>query len=340
MTVTTDVLQPSARLGDHHEVVRFIAEGASANVYEARDLRTGAAVAIKLLRAPTECDDDPVARFEAETAACRRLDSPYLVRLLGTGRLGDERPYLVLELLRGATLKQRLATRGRLPLDTAIQIGRQLYLALDAVHRAGLVHRDVKPRNVIVLEKRGGFSVKLLDFGIAELLPSDGDTTATLHCSEYAMGTPAYMPPEQLAGSIVDERADIYSAGVLLYEMVTGRRPFQAPDLASLTRSVLVDPAAPPGRLRSTCPPALEELILRTLEKDRDRRPRTARTVAEALDGIARSRRPGTGAEAFGKNRPRSAKAAKSPRKRSPASQAGLAGSPSGKSMHERRRAV
>ena len=269
-------------IGEHHEIVRFIAEGASSDVYEARDLRTGASVAIKVMRQSDTEDSEPREQFETEASAFRHLDSPYLVRLLETGRDCGRRPFLVLELLTGTTLKERLARYGRLGIDAALQIGRELFLALDAVHRAGFVHRDVKPRNVVLHERADGCSIKLLDFGISEPLRPNGRRR-----SDLAMGTPAYMSPEQLAGFAVDERADIYSGGVMLYEMVTGRRPFEAADLEMLARSIMLEPVLPPSLLRPRCPLALEELILRTLERDRRQRPRTARTVAEALDGIA-----------------------------------------------------
>lgn len=279
-------LKASDRIGARYRVVRFIAEGSSSDVYEAEDVKTGEPVAIKLLHETGfDEDDDPHLRCELEAQVCDRLDSPYLVRVLDTGRVGGRRPYLVMELLTGSTLKDRLNTHGRLALPAALEIGRQLFCALDAVHRGGVVHRDIKPRNIVLDESDGTVRVKLVDFGISELVgtPSDVEPPS----SEYAMGTPAYMAPEQLTGAMLDTRADIYSAGVVLYEMITGRRPFEASDLDMLTRSILVEPVLPPSLLRPTCPLALEELVLRCLERNRTRRPHTARTVVEALSSVA-----------------------------------------------------
>jgi serine/threonine-protein kinase len=296
--VRTELLSPGDRIGDRHEVVRFIAEGSSSDVYEARELGTGAVVAIKLLRGPNELDDeDPAARFEAEKSVCGLFESPYLVRVLDTGQLADSRPFLVMELLRGATLKERLSAAGRLPIDTAIELGRELFLALDAVHAAGVVHRDVKPRNILLHKDGESFALKLVDFGISGKL--EAITAPDAARSEYAMGTPAYMSPEQLAGGSIDQRTDLYSAGVVLYEAITGRRPFEAPDIGTLTRSILFDPVLPPSLLRASCPPALEEAVMRCLERDRTRRPHTARTMVDALAGIAIASGRATGERAW-----------------------------------------
>jgi eukaryotic-like serine/threonine-protein kinase len=283
-------LQPLDLVAERYQILKFIADGASSAVYEAADLTTGERVAIKLLRDGQDADPDAgssAERFAAEAEACRRFDSRYLVRLLGTGRLEDRRPYLVMELVRGATLKERLARQRRLPISAVVDLGRELFLALDAVHRAGVVHRDVKPRNIVLVDNEQAPSLKLVDFGISEPLPSER-ASSVAESAEYAMGTPAYMSVEQLCGGPVDERADIYSAGVVLYELVTGRRPFEAADLETLTRAILYEPVLPPTLHRPTCPPALEELVLRTLERDRRARPNTARMVVEALEGVAR----------------------------------------------------
>jgi eukaryotic-like serine/threonine-protein kinase len=153
---------------------------------------------------------------------------------------------------------------------------------------AGVVHRDVKPRNIVLHAGADGPCMKLVDFGISDLI--GGSWSGSEANSQYAMGTPAYMSPEQLASTAVDQGVDIYSAGVVLYEMICGRRPFDAPDLDSLTRSILLDPVLPPSLIRPSCPPALEELVLRCLERNRRRRPQTASTVAEALQAIALGR--------------------------------------------------
>jgi eukaryotic-like serine/threonine-protein kinase len=290
-------LEPSTRI-DRFELVRFIAEGATSNVYEARDLSSGERVAIKLLHdRGWDDDDDPIARFELEVRLAMRLDSPYLVRVLGSGRAGDTRPFMVMELLGGATLKQRLSDGARLSIDGALEIGRQLLLALDAMHHAGVVHRDVKPRNIVLHTAADEPCTKLVDFGISDLI--GGTWSGSEANSQYAMGTPAYMSPEQLAGTAVDERVDIYSAGVVLYEMISGRRPFDAPDLDWLTRSILLDPVLPPSLLRPSCPRALEEIVLRCLDRNPRRRPQTARNVAEALHAIAVGTQRETGSRAW-----------------------------------------
>jgi serine/threonine-protein kinase len=279
-------LKASEQIGARYRVVRFIAEGSSSDVYEARDLVSGRAVAIKLLHETGfDADDDPHLRCELEARVCDRLRSPYLVRVLDTGRLGDRRSFLVMELLTGATLKDRLNKHGRLTLPTVLEIGRQLFSALDAVHAGGVVHRDIKPRNIVLDERGGKLRIKLVDFGISELLGTPNQLESP--SPDYAMGTPAYMAPEQLTGSTLDARADIYSAGVVLYEMITGRRPFEAADLDMLTRAILVEPVLPPSLLRPTCPLALEELVLRCFQRKPADRPHTARTVVEALTGVA-----------------------------------------------------
>jgi eukaryotic-like serine/threonine-protein kinase len=290
-------LAPPTRI-DGFELVRFIAEGATSDVYEARDLSSGERVAIKLLHdSGWADDDDPVARFESEVRLAMRLDSPYLVRVLGSGRAGRNRPFMVMELLGGSTLKERLSEIGRVSIDAALELGRQLFLALDAMHVAGVVHRDVKPRNIVLHTETARPCMKLVDFGISDLI--GGTWSESEANSQYAMGTPAYMSPEQLAGTPVDQRVDIYSAGVVLYEMICGRRPFDGPDLDWLTRAILFEPVLPPSLLRPSCPPALEELVLRCLERNPQRRPHTARTVAEALHAIAVATRREAGVRAW-----------------------------------------
>lgn len=288
-------LKPNNRVEDDYVIVRFIAEGATAEVYEARDLRSGERVAIKLLRS-VDVAADLAARFSSEADAGKKLDDPHLVRVLDSGRIHDGRPYLVMELLTGQTLDERMAKPDELPIATILEIGRQIFVALDAVHRYGVVHRDVKPRNVVLHQSESGvISVKLVDFGICERIGRPSQTMT----GAYAMGTPAYMAPEQLCGGPVDQRADIYSAGIILYEMLTGRRPFEGPNLELLTRAIMYAPVLPPSLLRGDCSKPLEEIVLSTLERALKKRMNNARDVAVRLQSIAKHERLPTGTRAL-----------------------------------------
>ncbi len=257
-----------------YELVCLLGEGGMGNIYIARHTGLGRIVAIKTLRPEFANRKDNVARFFQEAHTINALKHPNIVESLDLVEDVVDGAYCVLELLRGPDLKARLED-GPLPIDSAVRVGTQLADALGKVHAIGVVHRDLKPENLILIEKDGRDDfVKLIDFGIAQIGHRDAGV----------FGTAAYMAPEQAAkDSTVDRRADIYSLGVILFEMVTGRHPFPSEtDSAYLVAHA--DTKVPrPSKLSSRCPAALEAVILRCMEKTPEARYDSADQVAAAL---------------------------------------------------------
>lgn len=252
-------------------------------VYRARDPRLDRVVAIKVL--PARSSDHPEARqrFEREARAISSLTHPHICTIYDVGEI-DGRPYLVMELLEGETLADRIA-RGPIPPSQAARFGAEICEALDAAHRRHIVHRDLKPGNVMIT--RGG--VKLLDFGLAKLrvdqsdsLPPDSPTVRQLTNEGVILGTLQYMAPEQVEGKAADPRTDIFAAGVVMYEMITGRRPFSGGSQASVAAAIVHSDPAP-----MTTQPALERIIRPCLAKDPDERWQTARDVALQLKSLS-----------------------------------------------------
>ena len=274
------------RLG-HYNVTALIGEGGMEQVYRATDTQLGRDVALKILPDAFAADPDRLARFQREAHVLASLNHPNIAAIYGIERSEDTQA-LVLELVEGPTLADRIS-KGPIPLDEALPIAKQIAEALEAAHEAGVIHRDLKPANIKVREDG---TVKVLDFGLAKALdparegdPSQSPTlTAAATQLGVIMGTAAYMSPEQARGKPVDKRSDIWAFGVVLYEMLTGTRPFQGEDvsltLASVMKSdvnVQVLPAALPETLRT--------VIRQCLQKDPKRRIRDVGDLQLAMEG-------------------------------------------------------
>jgi len=262
-------VSPGVRIGDY-EVTEFLAAGAMGEVYRARDTKLGREAALKILPAAFVADPERRGRFEREARLLASLNHPHIATIYGFVEAEGVHA-LALELVDGETLTERIA-RGRLQVDEALRIARQIAEALEAAHEQGIIHRDLKPANIKLT--RDGM-VKVLDFGLAKLaLP--GDALAAVSPSDTAglrtgvgmlIGTPAYMSPEQARGEAVDKRTDIWAFGCLLYELVTGTQTFQGTTVADVISAVLQrDP------LLSTIPSGIEPLVRRCLEKNPRRR--------------------------------------------------------------------
>jgi serine/threonine-protein kinase len=262
-----------------YRVQRKIGEGGMGAVYAAIHPVIGKQVAIKVLAPHLAARPDLVDRFIAEARAVNRIGHPNIVDIFSFGWLPGDRHYFVMEYLNGQGLHEWMKKR---PLDIAEtrRLLGQVCGALEAAHRAGIIHRDLKPDNIWVAQPRHGDSfAKLLDFGIAKLTD---DTESPKTQTGMIMGTPAYMSPEQCQGARVDQRADIYSLGVILYQMFAGRLPFEG-TFAELFAQHLTATPPPPTRF-VPLPPALEWLILRCLEKSPEQRPGSAAALAGELD--------------------------------------------------------
>jgi eukaryotic-like serine/threonine-protein kinase len=267
-------LSAGVKLGPY-EVIAPLGAGGMGEVYRARDTRLGREVAIKVL--PAERLSDPLrrTRFEQEARAVAALNHPHIVTIHEIEKAGDT-DFIVMELVHGKTL-DALIPRAGMRLGEALRIAIPLADALAAAHAAGIVHRDLKPANVMVTPEG---VAKILDFGLAKLTQADGggedDTTldaqARLSRPGTVAGTPAYMSPEQATGGAVDARSDVFSFGAVLYEMVTGRRPFGGSSSAEMLASLLKEQPKPPSEIVTDVPRDLERIILRCLRKEPARR--------------------------------------------------------------------
>ena len=281
------VLVPGTRLGPY-EIRGPLGAGGMGEVYRARDSRLGRDVAIKVLPPGLAATPEIRARFEREARTISSLNHPNICTLHDVGHEGDTY-YLVMELVDGETLKERIA-RGPLPASEVLRVGTQIADALDKAHRAGIVHRDLKPGN-IMLAKSGA---KLLDFGLAlatgrDATPAGQTNSATvsrLTAEGTIVGTFLYMAPEQLEGKEADARTDIWALGCVLYEMITGRRPFQGKTQASLIGAIMTSEPAPLPQVRPLPPPGLERALKQCLAKDPDERIQTAHDLTLQLRWI------------------------------------------------------
>jgi len=263
---TSAELQPGATVGEY-EISSKIDEGGMGTVYRGTHPKIGKRVAIKVLHAALAANREAVARFLAEARAVNRIGHANIVDIFAFGQLPDGRHYFVMELLEGRTLDQELERNRPLPGPLTFQVLDSLGDALEAAHRQGIIHRDVKPANVFLCERPGAkLYIKLLDFGIAKLVQEDRMSLARTRTG-LAMGTPFYMSPEQCRGVGVDHRTDIYSLGVTLYELVTGQVPFMGESGLDVMQAHLQQPPRPRQEL-VPMHPALADIILRALAKD------------------------------------------------------------------------
>jgi eukaryotic-like serine/threonine-protein kinase len=280
-------LQPGYRLGPY-EILELRGKGGMGEVYRARDTRLAREVAIKVLPAELSEREQFRQRLRQEAKSVSQLGHPHVCALFDIGSEAGV-DYLVLEYLEGETLEERLR-RGPLPLEEVLRFGAQVARGVGAAHRKQLVHRDLKPGNVMVTP--GG--AKVLDFGLSRIasavLPgteTGAATPAALTAEGALVGTLHYMSPEQLAGKEADTRSDVFALGALLYEMVTGERPFRGSSAADLIASILRSQPEPLSRRGLLTPPRLERLVSRCLEKDPERRWQSAHDVALELESIA-----------------------------------------------------
>jgi CheY-like chemotaxis protein len=269
-------LRTGDRFAGRYEILRTLGSGGMGIVYQARDGELGEEVAVKLLRPDLlKGDDTAIQRLKAETRLARRISHRNVVRTHDFGEC-DGACYVTMEYVEGMTVRQLLEARGRLPVSATLAVASQLADALQVAHEQGVVHRDIKPQNLL-LDADG--VLKVMDFGVARLV----EHTTVLTQAGMVIGTPAYMSPEQLLAEEVDGRSDLYSVGVVLYECLTGRLPFEARSPVSLIAKLLHDDPDPPAALVPDIPPALSALVLRLLAKAADERPATASELAGLL---------------------------------------------------------
>jgi serine/threonine-protein kinase len=271
-----------------YRVRSALAAGGMANVYEAEDSRTQRTVALKVLP-PYRVDNEIAARrLEREARLAGSLGHENVVAVLDWGELPDGRPYVVMERLRGETLRRRIDFHGPIAPLEAVEIAMQMAAGLAAAHEGGVLHRDVKPENVF-LEGRPGATarVKLLDFGLAAALDPTLEDARTLTKAGMVVGTPAYMAPEQVRGDRdLDVRVDLYAVGAVLYEMLCARRAFEGSDPGATMLAVL-EGTPPPLRLRApSVPRSLDAAVRRAMAPNREDRPPSARALWRELERV------------------------------------------------------
>jgi serine/threonine protein kinase len=302
----------TGRTVSHYRVLDVIGGGGMGVVYKAEDLKLGRAVALKFL--PEDLGSDPHAleRFSREARAASSLDHPNICPIYEFGE-HEGRPFMVMQLLEGQTLRDRLADtagEGALPLEELLEIGIQVSYGLQAAHEKGIIHRDIKPANIFVTDKG---VCKILDFGLVKLLEADQEDggaeaqdepsntvsrgksasiTLTLTRTGMAMGTAGYMSPEQVRGERLDARTDLFSFGLILYEMTTGLRAFSGDTAAILKDAILNHTPRPVRELNPTAPPMLEQVINKALEKDRLQRYQHASEMQDDLDRLNPRNKP------------------------------------------------
>ena len=272
-----------------YRLVRLLARGGMAEVWEGYDEVLARPVAVKVLHAHLAADAAFVERFRREAIAAARLAHPSIVATFDTGADGDV-AFIVMELVRGRTLRDAVQETGRIPPAMAVPIAAEVADALDHAHREGLVHRDVKPANILLSEHDGETApllrVKVADFGIAKLRPNQNATVADLTQPGAVVGTARYLSPEQVQGRTPDARSDVYGLGVVLYEMLCGRPPFAAEtELATALLHVRETPPSP-RQLGNEIPEALEAIVLRALAKRPEDRFATAAAMRHALRSL------------------------------------------------------
>ncbi len=273
-----------AALGAEFDVKRKVGEGTMAAVYLATEKGLDRPVAIKVLRAGSARDETARARFEREAKSSASLSHKSVVQVYRFGRLPDDTPYLVMRYIKGRTMEERIDAEGRLDLTTARKTLSQVASALAAAHSNGIIHRDVRPANVLWDEEHN--EALLSDFGIAALQAPTGEQSGRLTQTGQMIGNPKYMSPEQLHDEPLTEMADMYAFGVMGYELISGQGPYVAKTNTQWITAHLRDEPRPLAELRYGVDADLADLLVRCLNKDPKRRPRAA-DIAQRLSGSA-----------------------------------------------------
>ena len=270
-------LQPGSVL-DHYRIDAKVAESGMASVFRATDTKNGRTVALKIPHSEMEADPVLFERFKREEEIGTRLNHPNVMSVYGDE--GRSRIYMVLEWCEGRLLRQILSEEGKLTQERSIRITLGILQALEYIHKEGVVHRDLKPENIMV---SGEDQIKLIDFGIAS---SEGSKRLTYAGFTQAIGTPDYISPEQVKGRRGDGRSDLYTTGIMLYEMLSGKKPFSGDTPMAITNDRLLNHPLPPREAEPSITPQLQEVLYRALERDPVKRYATARQFVWDLENL------------------------------------------------------
>src|SRR5215831_10995437 len=285
--------QPGMIIHNKYEILARIGIGGMGAVYRGRHLTFNEVCAIKILNDSIAGDKNFLQRFQTEAVVTRKLRHPNAVRVDDFDYTDDGRPFIVMELVEGRNIGEVLQNEGPLPVSRAVRIASQVAQALGAAHKLGFVHRDIKPGNIVLTTNDQGKEMsKVLDFGIAKLRQSPGEAQSgvTMTSTGMVVGTPLYMSPEQFmgkkAGEEIDGRTDLYSLGVVLYQMVTARLPFEGDTLYAIMMQHIQGTVVPPEEVAPELhiPSALSKVILKAIDKSRESRFQTADEFIAALE--------------------------------------------------------
>ena len=276
-------------LAGKYRIDKLIKRGGMGAVYEGKHVLIDKTVAVKVLHPALALDDDVVRRFSREAKAASRISHPHAVSVTDFGESENGVVFLVMEYLDGRTLKEVVRSEGPMRLDRVVEIMRQVAGALDAAHEQGVVHRDLKSDNIMLSKTNGGEWAKVLDFGIAKIQQSDA-RDADITAANLVIGTPQYMSPEQCSQSgKIDARSDIYSLGIILYEMLSAELPFSGESPTVIMMKQVQDPPPSIRNIRPEVPETISRIILQALAKQPDDRFQTAGALSEALTKAARA---------------------------------------------------
>lgn len=273
-------------LAGKYKVIERIGSGAMGSIYRAEHIALSKPIVIKVLHRHLVADESHIKRFHREARAASRLNQPNCINVLDFGQTEDGWLYICMEFVAGKDLCRILFEERRLDPERAVRIASQVLDALDEAHNQGVIHRDLKPENIMVerLRMNPDF-VKVLDFGIAKIRETDGrgDSSGFKTATGMVFGTPEYMSPEQVRGEDLDGRSDLYSLGIVLYQMLSGDLPFTGESVLEIATKHLTEPPVPLAERRPDCPPALCDVVHRLLEKKREHRYATAAEAKTAL---------------------------------------------------------